>query len=147
MEILVSKYGENRVGNAVDMLLLADNLKELKEKKDKLEEETKAVNEQIEKTEYQLVQKMINEDTSKFTRHGRTFYLNVRTFASPNPGRKEELFNWLKGNGYGALVKETVNSQSLSSFTKELLEERDELPAGLDELINVYQKNMVAIRK
>jgi hypothetical protein len=45
---------------------------------------------------------------------------------------KEKAIDWLKANGHGGIVIETVNSQTLSSFSKSLLEgDGKELPADL----------------
>jgi len=75
------------------------------------------------------------------------FYLSTRTYASPQAGQQEALYDWLRKNGYGDLVRETVYAQSLSAFVKELLGEEDELPKELGEIVNVYEKTGVGIRK
>ena len=59
-----------------------------------------------------------------------------------------ELYQYLKDNGFGALVKETVNANTLSGWVKEQMEENDdELPEDLAEFINLYEKTAVGIRK
>lgn len=75
------------------------------------------------------------------------FYLQTKIYASAVPERKSELFAWLKENGYGDLVYETVNANSLAAFVREQLEEADELPEGLEELVNVHEKTTVGMRK
>lgn len=41
-------------------------------------------------------------------------------------------FGWLRGNGHGALITETVNSSSLSAFAKDMLEQHGtELPTEI----------------
>ena len=63
-------------------------------------------------------------------------------------GRKEELFAALRGEGFGDLVYETVNANSLSAFVKEQISENgDTLPAWLDGLVNVFEKTTVGVRK
>ena len=63
-------------------------------------------------------------------------------------GRKEELFAALRGEGYGDLVYETVNANSLSAFVKEQMAENgDALPSWLDGLVNVFEKTGVSLRK
>lgn len=61
---------------------------------------------------------------------------------------KDQLYTALKENGFGDLVYETINANSLSSFVKEqIVENGDMLPAWLMGLINVYEKSTVGIRK
>ncbi|MDR1364060.1 MAG: hypothetical protein LBJ32_00265, partial [Oscillospiraceae bacterium] len=68
--------------------------------------------------------------------------------ASPIASLKDELFKNLKEQGYGDLVYETVNANSLSSFIKEQISEnKDKLPIWLDGLINLYEKVSVSVRK
>jgi len=132
---------------AEDILGLADGLKELKEYKKRLEEQLKDVNEQIALMEERLAEMMIAEEMQNFTKNGQLFYLSTRTYASPVADRKEELYAWLKEHGYGDLVQETVNANRLAAFVREQLDEADELPEGLAELVNVYEKTTVGIRK
>ena len=62
--------------------------------------------------------------------------------------RKKELFEALREAGYGDLVYETVNANSLSAFVKEQTTENgDALPAWLDGLVNVFEKTTVGVRK
>lgn len=129
-------------------LQLADKLKELRDKKKQLENEIKEINTEIEATEQELVQQMLEEEMQNFSRNGTLFYLNTKTFASPVPEQKQQLYQVLKDNGYGDLVYETVNSNSLSAFVKEQIEQNeDKLPAWLDGLVNVYDKTTIGMRK
>ena len=136
-----------QVGTADDIFSLADRLKDLKQHKKELESEIKALNAQIDETETQLVELMIEEEMQNFTRNGQMFYLNTKVYASAVAERKAELYKWLKENGYGDLVYETVNANSLAAFVREQLEEADELPEGLAEMVNVFEKTTVGIRK
>ncbi len=97
---------------------LADRLKAAKELKKDLDAQVKAVNGEIEQLDRDLSDAMAEQELDKFTRNGSTFYLNSRLFASPAAGCKEELFTVLKENGYGSLVTETVNANTLASFCK-----------------------------
>ena len=93
---------------------MADRLKAAKELKKDLDAQVKAVNAEIEQLDRDLSDTMAEQELDKFTRNGSTFYLNSRLFASPAAGRKEELFAALKENGYGSLVTETVNANTLA---------------------------------
>lgn len=127
---------------------LADKLKALKDEKKDLDSRTKEVNAEIEKTDLTLSDAMAESEVEKFTRNGSTFYLNTRLYASSIAGKKEELFAALKENGYGSIVTETVNVNTLASLVKEqMAENNDEIPAWLTEKISTYEKVSVGVRK
>lgn len=135
-----------QVGTADDIFSLADRLKDLKQHKKELESEIKALNAEIEETEAKLVELMVAEEMQNFTRNGQMFYLQTKTYASAVAERKQELYEWLKNNGFGDMVVETVHPQSLAAFVKEQMDD-GELPQELAELVNVYEKTAVGIRK
>ena len=89
-----------------DMFELADKLKELRERKAELAEETKANNAEIEQAEFQLSQLMASTETQSFQRAGILFYLTTKTYASANKEQKNELFDALRNEGYGSLITE-----------------------------------------
>ena len=131
-----------------DMFELADRLKELKERKTELAEETKANNAEIEQAEFQLSQLMASTETQSFQRAGTLFYLTTKTYASANKENKDELFDALRNEGYGSLITETINANSLSAFVKEQMSENDDvLPDWLDGKVNVFDKVTVSLRK
>lgn len=130
-----------------EIFTLADELAELKDRKKALNDELKDVNDRIEEVEEQLASKMVEEEIQSFQRSGRTFYVTTKVFANAVPERRTELFVWLKENGFGDMVQETVNSQTLVAWVREQLADSDQLPEGLDELINVYEKTTVGVRK
>ena len=58
------------------------------------------------------------------------------------------MFSALRAGGFGDLVYETVNANSLSAFVKEQVAENgDMLPDWLDGLVNVFEKTTVGVRK
>jgi len=131
-----------------DMFELADRLKELRERKAELAEETKANNAEIEQAEYDLSQLMAQTETQSFQRAGTLFYLTTKTYASADKEHKEELFDALRNEGYGSLITETVNANSLSAFVKEQMSENDDaLPEWLEGKVNVFDKVTVSLRK
>ena len=130
------------------MFELADELKQLRDLKSDLEEQVKEVTVKIDETDYRLSEVMAETETQNFTRAGTMFCLTTKTRASATAGVKEELFDALRTNGYGDLVYETVNANSLSSFVKERIEENgDSLPDWLMGLVNVFDKTTVSVRK
>ena len=131
-----------------ELFALADQLRELKETKKYAEQELKEITEEIERIDAALVEQMIASETQNFTRNGTMFCLTNSTRASATVGRKEELFESLRTAGYGDLVYETVNANSLSAFVKEQTTENgDILPEWLDGLVTVFEKTTVGVRK
>jgi hypothetical protein len=112
------------------------------------EEELKSINAEIDDVEYRLSELMISSETQNFTRAGTMFCLSTTTRASAAAGMKEELFDALRSKGFGELIYETVNANSLSAFVKEQIAENgDELPDWLKGLVNVFEKTTVTVRK
>lgn len=130
------------------MFELADTLRALRDEKAEAEQRLKEINAAIDEADYRLSELMAETETQNFTRAGMMFCLTIKTRASATAGRKEELFSALRGAGFGDLVYETVNANSLSAFVKEQIAENgDTLPAWLDGLVNVFEKTSVSLRK
>lgn len=131
-----------------NMYELAEHLKQLREKKKAAEQQLKDIHAEIAQTEYQLSMQMAETETQNFTRAGTMFALTTKTRASAMAGRKDELYAALKENGYGDLVYETVNANSLSAFVKEqIAENQDTIPDWLNGLVHVYEQTSVSVRQ
>lgn len=131
-----------------EIFRLADALKAAKDKKKELEDKTKAVNAEIDELDHQLSDAMAESECDNFTRNGSTFYLNSRLYASPEAGNRDALIEALKKNGFGTIVTETVNANTLSSFCKEQMAMNgDELPGWLAPVVKMFEKISVGIRK
>ena len=127
---------------------MADKLKAAKERKKELETQVKEVNAEIEQFDLALSDAMMEQEVERFSHSGSTFYLNTRLYASPASGRKDELMQALKDNGYGSIVVETVNAGTLASFVKEqMASNEDVIPAWLSDVISVFEKTTVGVRK
>ena len=127
---------------------MADRLKTLQEQKKDLEAQTKALAAEIAELDEQLSDAMTEAELDRFSRNGSTFYLKSRLFASPASGRKDEMMQALKDNGYGSLVVETVNANTLASFIKEQREVMGEDgPVWLGDIVSTYEKVSVGICK
>ena len=127
---------------------LADELKALRDRKDALEAELKQTNMDIDNVDWHLSTLMAETETQNFTRAGTMFCLTTKTRASATEGMKDELFGALRAEGFGDLIYETVNANSLSAFVKEQIAENDDaLPTWLDGLVNVFEKTTVGVRK
>lgn len=127
---------------------MADRLKSLKKQKKDLEDSVKALSSEIEELDRQLSDAMTEAELDRFSRNGSTFYLHSRLYASPSTGRKDAMMQALKQNGYGSLVVESVNSNTLSSFVREQMEANEgNIPSWLGDTISTYEKISVGIRK
>ena len=130
------------------MFQLADRLKNLRDEKKDLEQQMKTLNAQLDETDFALAAAMAESETQNFTRAGMIFCLTNTTRASAMAEQKEALFEALRAGGYGDLIYETVNANSLSAFVKEQIMENDEaLPDWLNGLVNVYERTTVGVRK
>ena len=126
----------------------ADKLKALRDRKEELEAELKQVNMDIDNADWHLSNLMAETETQNFTRAGTMFCLTTKTRASARAGQKDELFAALRGEGYGDMITETVNANSLSSFVKEQIAENgDALPDWLNGLVSLFEKTTVGVRK
>ena len=131
-----------------EMFELADRLKELRDAKKEAEQHVKELAAAIDDADYALSELMAQTETQSFSRAGTLFYLTTTTRASALPDRKTELYDALKAEGYGDLVHDTVNVNSLSAFVKEQRAENDDaLPEWLNGLVTLFEKSTVGVRK
>ena len=134
--------------NSEKMFELADRLKVLRDEKKDAEQRVKELNAALDETDAALAQLMTDTETQNFTRSGTMFCLTNTTRASATADRKDELFKALRAEGYGGLVYETVNANSLSAFVREQISENDDvLPDWLEALVSVFEKTTVGVRK
>jgi hypothetical protein len=131
----------------VDLFIIADDLVRYRDRKEEIEEALKEINALITETEEQLVSAMVEEEMQNFTRNGRQFILTNRTYANAKAGMMPAICDWMKGHELGDMVKESVHPQTLQAWVKEQIEEAGSLPEELSELVNVYEKSGISIRK
>jgi uncharacterized protein YdhG (YjbR/CyaY superfamily) len=128
------------------MLVLADQLKELRDRKSELDFEIKELNEHIDDTERELIEEMTTEEIETFKRNGVMFVLVKKEFPSAVPERKAELYDVMKEQGFEHLF--TINAQTLSATLKELKANNDEmLPEWLEGLVKTTEKASIQVRK
>ena len=131
----------------MDLFIIADDLVRYRDRKKEIEEALKEINALITETEEQLVSAMVEEEMQNFTRNGRQFILTNRTYANAKAGMMPAICDWMKGHELGDMVKESVHPQTLQAWVKEQIEEAGSLPEELSELVNVYEKSGISIRK
>jgi len=128
------------------MLELADRLVELREDKAVAEAQLTAINGDIENVQAQLISIMTEQECSGFKRGNKNFSLVVTALPSPVVECKAELWEVMKEKGFEGLF--TINSRTLQSTVKELIEANDGmLPDWLDGLIRVAEKATVRVTK
>ena len=128
------------------MLELADRLVELREAKAVAEAQLTAINGDIENVQAQLISIMTDQECSGFKRGNKNFSLVVTALPSPVVECKSELWEVMKAKGFEGLF--TINSRTLQSTVKELIEANDGmLPDWLDGLIRVAEKATVRVTK
>lgn len=132
----------------MEMFELADALDGLKKRQAELKNEIKEVNERIDDVTEKLTKQMVNNELQNFQRNGKTFYLTTQINVSDIATLRNDLYKALRDSGYGDIIKETVHPQTLAAFVKEQMKENgDELPEWLRGLVNVYQADVVRMRK
>jgi hypothetical protein len=128
------------------MLELADQLKELRDKKADLDFEIKALNQQIDGVEIDLIQEMTTEECESFKRNGVMFCLVNKEYPAAIPEMKGELYDVMKKRGFEHLF--TINSQTLQATLKELKANNDDvMPEWLDGLVQVAEKQTIQVRR
>jgi hypothetical protein len=131
----------------MDLFNISDNLVVLRDQKKELDDALKEVNRQIDEAEQALVAAMVEEEMQNFTRNDRQFILTTRTYANAKSGMMPLICDWMKDNDLGDMVKEQIHPQTLQAWVKETIEEEGALPEELSELVNVYEKSGISIRK
>lgn len=128
---------------------LADRLILLRSEKKRLDELTKKNNLAISSIEEWMINEFIKSGgTTKFSRNGNTFYYTTKVFVSPNKSRKEELYDWLTNNGFDHMVQTNVNTNTLRSAVREMMDDNDgDVPDDIAELVNVYEQPTIGVRK
>lgn len=132
----------------MSLLTKVDEYKALLDLKDELADETKANNIKIEKTRQELADMMIAEECDKINRSGYTYALQYKTRYQRNAAKEDELFELLRENDLGDIIKETVNAQTLQGTMSNIAEEHDgELPQEWAQVVRVYEHTDISKRK
>lgn len=134
------------------LLEMLEEYNELLETKDGLKEATKKNNEAIEAKKTEIAQQMIDDDVPSISVGGYKFFLQDKTIYSK---KSEEVLQAagldflevLREQGLGDIIVETVNSRTLQSTVKNLVDESGELPVELAEVLNTYDTYEIGRRK
>ena len=125
----------------------------LLEKKDQLAQDTKDNNVAIDKLKAEIAETMIDEDIPS-QGYGDYVYSLQDKIKYSKRGEAElqekglDFFEVLREQGFGDIIKETVNANTLQSTMKAVADENDgELPPELDEIVSSYEMTDISRRK
>lgn len=125
---------------------LAMFLKELRDEKDELEEKVKGLNAEIESITQELIDDLVENESTGFNHKGYNFSLVVKEYPSAETTEKSELYKVMKERGFEHLF--TINSQTLSATLKELKFNNDDvMPDWLDGLVKITEKASIRISR
>lgn len=134
------------------LLEMIREFNELLDEKDGLEEATKRNNEAISAKTKEIAEQMIDDDVPSISVGGYKFFLQNKTMYSKKS--EEALMEAgldflvvLREQGLGDIIQETVNSRTLQSTIKNLVEETGSLPEELAEVLSVYDTYEISRRK
>ena len=134
------------------LLEMVREYNELLDEKNGLKEATKRNNEAIDEKKKEIAQQMIDDDVTSISVGGYKFFLQDKTIYSK---KSEEalmaagldFLTVLREQGLGDIIQETVNTRTLQSTVKNLVEETGSLPEDLAEILNVYDTYEIVRRK
>ena len=126
---------------------------ELLDKKDQLNKDTKDNDAAIDKLKAEIAETMIDEDIPS-QGYGDYVYSLQDKIKYSKRGEAElqekglDFFEVLREQGFGDIIKETVNANTLQSTMKAVADENDgELPPELDEIVSSYEMTDISRRK
>jgi hypothetical protein len=103
-------------------------------------------------TERTLPDKMIEAGLVDGTGHGSfdhesgaSIYLTIKTKASVVAASRLEVFAWLRANGHGALIQDSIPYQTLNAWVKSRQEEGEPIPPGISTL-QVTKANLKGLK-
>lgn len=127
---------------------LADRLLALKDEKEDMERIVRDISAGIEAAEQQLIAEMQGSGTPQFIRAGYTHSLVTKPKASALDGKKKLLYAAMKEKGFGGLLFESINPDTLSNFAaQQMSKNKGQLPKWLGSLVRVYDKTTLSVRK
>lgn len=124
---------------------LVSALRELKDRKEALEEDLKVVNKKISYyADYLLPEVMEEQGLSSFKvpKIG-SITLGEKVYASVKADNRGDFFEWLRATGNDALITEQVHPQTLTAFVREQLQNGSELP----DAVTFQVKKIATLRR
>lgn len=136
------------------MKTLAEEAREfaaLNQKKRELQNELDSLTEKLAKQEETLLSRFGDEGVEsvkiKLGKDKFTLFPRRELWASVAPGMEKSLFRLLRRNKYGDLIKEKVNTQSLSALIREFDQHGKKIPESWQKVVKVTEKYRIGTRK
>lgn len=129
-----------------DPIALAKLMAEVRERKDKLDDELKLVNAEFDVIRIELIPTLFDDlglENLRVADLGRVS-LTGDVFVSLPAAQKVGLFGWLKKRKLGDLIQENVNSSTLRAFVKDRIKAGKEIP---EEFLRVTPYTRASITK
>ena len=130
-----------------DLIQEITNLKNLKERLDFKKDELKEIQKAYDVMRLETIPQMCEEagvEGMKVEGVG-SLILTGDMYVNIPAASREDTHTWLRDMGYGDLIKETVNSSTLKSWAKGMVERGDDLPD--EEMIKMTPFTRASIRK
>lgn len=124
---------------AATLVPLVDAMLHLKEMLETVEEDKRQLNLRYDDIRKRLLPEamqaagLVGPDGKGAFTHasGAKVHLRAEIYANVAKANEQAFFTWLRENGHGGLIKETVPAQTVKAFARELLEEGQPLPPVL----------------
>ena len=105
------------------------------------------INARLAKINDQAVNTMIDSEIKNLNVKGRIIFVNKDIYAKvPDTSSKEQVCNLLRDFGYGDLIKNTYNANSLSALLREIIKENGELPKEFDGILGTSERLTIRSR-
>ena len=146
MEDLASAFAESQELVPHDMVTLAEKYGKEKRSIKAAENKIKARKEALTEQEVMLFNVLEGLGIQSFSSKGFTYFTKIDSYASVDADKTKNAFEWIRGEGFGDIIKLTANPRSLTSVVKEVFETTRAVP-GDDDGINIRVVNRVGVRK
>lgn len=127
---------------------LVRRYKDLRSAEAASDSERKAMKEEADKLEQQIVDMYADAGVPSLSLDGKTVYLHRSTYAQRLPGlTSEDVMEALRKSGHGDIVKDSVNGQTLNALVRELCDgdEPKGLPEPLAEVLEMGERFAIRI--
>jgi hypothetical protein len=146
------KQERKKTAMANTLTEMVKDLRGLLDEKDRLEAEAKKNKAAIEAKKQEIAQQMIDEDTPRISCGGYVYGLQAKTAYNKIADETLEAagidyLETLREEGFGHLIKETVNARTLQGAMAAFVDEHGELTDGLLTIIKPFDYNDVYSRK
>ena len=141
---------ETKVDKAVStaMVRAGEKLRKMRNQKKELDDNVKALEDAIDKTDRKLAEMMQENNILNFSHNGYTYTLNIRISTSTSNERKADFHQALRNHDENDLVQETVNSSSLKAYVgRQMKTNGGEIPKWLREFVKVVEIPTVKISR